>query len=108
MGAFYKRNTGKIYLKDVKSEKDRYNKIYNGIFSSKVIRNKISEIFKIFTLGGNKKMSKHWIDNADSYICPVCRLEVNNPAKYYGCICPRCGFQDEKDRDKDDKNEKNK
>ena len=34
MGAFYKRNTGKIYLKDVKSEKERYNKIYNGIFSS--------------------------------------------------------------------------
>ena len=55
MGAFYKRNTGKIYLKDVKSEKDRYNKIYNGIFSSKAIRNKISKIFKIFILGGNKK-----------------------------------------------------
>ena len=55
MGAFYKRNTGKIYLKDVKSEKDRYNKIYNGIFSSKVIRNKISEIFKIFILGGKNE-----------------------------------------------------
>ena len=41
MGAFYKRNTGKIYLKDVKSEKDRYNKIYNGIFSSKVIRSEL-------------------------------------------------------------------
>lgn len=42
-------------------------------------------------------MSSHWIDNADSYICPVCRLEVNNPAKFWGCICPRCGFQDPKD-----------
>lgn len=40
---------------------------------------------------------KHWIDNADSYICPDCFLEVNNPNKYAGCACPRCGFQDEKD-----------
>lgn len=40
---------------------------------------------------------KHWIDNADSYICPVCGLEVPSPVKYEGCKCPRCGFQDEKD-----------
>lgn len=51
-------------------------------------------------------MSKHWIDNADSYICPICGLEVNNPAKYDGCKCPKCGFQDEKDKEK--KNEKDK
>lgn len=38
----------------------------------------------------------HWIDNADSYICPVCRCEVNNPNRFYG-ICPKCGFTDEKD-----------
>jgi len=40
----------------------------------------------------------HWIDNADSYICPVCGFEANNPNKYEGCKCPVCGFQDEKDR----------
>ena len=42
-------------------------------------------------------MKNHWIDNADSYICPKCYLEVNNPAKYEGCKCPNCGFQDPKD-----------
>ena len=41
---------------------------------------------------------KHWIDNADSWICPVCYLEVPSPAKYVGCKCPKCGFQDEKDK----------
>ncbi len=50
----------------------------------------------------------HWIDNADSYICPVCGLEVSSPAKYKGCKCPRCGFQDAKDRSKDIMNNKNK
>ena len=43
-------------------------------------------------------MKEHWIDNADSYICPKCRMEVNSPSKYKGCKCPRCGFQDEKDK----------
>ena len=43
-------------------------------------------------------MKEHWIDNADSYICPKCRMEVNSPSKYEGCKCPRCGFQDEKDK----------
>ena len=42
----------------------------------------------------------HWIDNADSWICPVCRLEVSSPAKYKECKCPNCGFQDVKDIDK--------
>lgn len=34
-----------------------------------------------------------WIDNADSYICPKCRFECNNPF-YYSRVatCPRCGF----------------
>lgn len=50
---------------------------------------------------GKKENNGHWIDNADSYICPRCRLEVNNPAKYEGCKCPRCGFQDRKDKGKD-------
>lgn len=41
----------------------------------------------------------HWIDNADSYICPICGLEVHSPSKYEGCKCPKCGFQDEKDKE---------
>lgn len=40
-----------------------------------------------------------WIDNADSYICPVCRLEVNSPAKS-NYQCPRCGFIAEKDKNR--------
>lgn len=39
-----------------------------------------------------------WIDNADSYICPVCGKEVSSPAKYSGCMCPRCGFHAENDK----------
>ena len=34
----------------------------------------------------------NWIDNADSYVCPKCRAEVDNPAKTEGRC--RCGFQD--------------
>jgi len=45
-----------------------------------------------------KRKKKHWIDNADSYICPVCGKEVSSPAKYEGCKCPECKFQDEKDQ----------
>lgn len=45
-------------------------------------------------------MCDHWIDNADSYICPKCGLEVNSPANYEGCKCPRCSFQDPKDANK--------
>lgn len=40
-----------------------------------------------------------WIDNADSWICPVCGNEENSPAKYPGCQCPRCGFQADKDKE---------
>lgn len=36
---------------------------------------------------------RNWIDNADSYVCPSCGLEVNNPAKTDG-KCPKCGFHD--------------
>ena len=39
----------------------------------------------------------HWKGNIDSFICPVCNLEVSNPRNYPGCKCPRCGFQDPKD-----------
>lgn len=38
----------------------------------------------------------HWIDNADSYICPICMTEVYTPA-HHGYRCPICGFMDEKD-----------
>ena len=44
---------------------------------------------------------KHWLDNADSWICPICGFETASPAKYEGCKCPQCGFQDEKDKEKD-------
>ncbi len=40
----------------------------------------------------------HWIDNADSWICPICGFETGSPAKYEGCRCPKCGFQDDKDK----------
>ncbi len=42
--------------------------------------------------------SKNWIDNADSWICPICGFETGSPAKYKGCKCPKCGFQDDKDK----------
>lgn len=38
----------------------------------------------------------HWIDNADSYICPVCGFETSNPFRFH-CQCPKCGFMDTKD-----------
>jgi rubredoxin len=48
---------------------------------------------------GKKLMGKkHWLDNADSWICPICGFETSSPAKYEGCKCPKCGFQDEKDK----------
>ena len=40
----------------------------------------------------------HWIDNADSYICPVCGFETDNPNRYDAAKCPVCGFQDIKDK----------
>lgn len=42
-------------------------------------------------------MKAHWIDNGDSWICPVCGFETGNP-NYHNAICPTCGFQDVKDR----------
>ena len=44
-------------------------------------------------------MKKHWISNADSWICPVCGFEASNPNNYEGAKCPVCGFQDPKDRE---------
>lgn len=41
--------------------------------------------------------AKNWIDNADSYICPVCGFEANNPNKLNDKMCPRCGFIANKD-----------
>lgn len=39
-----------------------------------------------------------WRDGGDCYICPICGEEVNSPARYHGCRCPKCGFQAEKDK----------
>lgn len=39
----------------------------------------------------------HWIDNADSYICPICGYETNNPHYLFDIRCPKCGFKDKKD-----------
>lgn len=39
-----------------------------------------------------------WRDGGDCYICPICGEEVNSPARYPGCRCPKCGFQAEKDK----------
>ncbi len=38
----------------------------------------------------------NWIDNADSYRCPVCGHETGNP-NYHNCECPVCGFVADKD-----------
>ena len=38
-----------------------------------------------------------WIDNADSWLCPLCRTEVWSPAAY-NYHCPNCGFIAERDR----------
>lgn len=40
----------------------------------------------------------NWYDLGDAYMCPVCRKEVNNPAKFKGCKCPNCGFQSKRDK----------
>jgi len=48
----------------------------------------------------SEKMSKHWIDDADHWICPDCGFIAINPNRYAGCKCPKCGFQDEKDKQK--------
>lgn len=50
-------------------------------------------VVDILTKLGVRGDMRNWIDNADSYLCPSCGLEVNNPAKTDG-KCPQCGFQD--------------
>ena len=50
----------------------------------------------------------HWIDDADHYICPICGFETSSPAKYEGCKCPNCGFQDEKDKQSHSQNQHQK
>lgn len=36
-----------------------------------------------------------WRDNCDSYYCPACRFECDNPNRLedMGVYCPRCGKQ---------------
>ena len=38
-------------------------------------------------------MSRHWIDNADSWVCPCCGYECDNPNKLPDSKCPKCGFR---------------
>ena len=51
-----------------------------------------------FKIESEIRKELHWIDNADSWICPICGFETGSPAKYEGCKCPKCGFQDDKDK----------
>lgn len=45
-------------------------------------------------------MNNHWIDNVDSYICPICNYETRpNPVKF-NYKCPKCGFVDSNDIEK--------
>ncbi len=53
----------------------------------------------------SEKMSKHWIDDADHWICPDCGFITPNPNRYVGCKCPKCGFQAEKDKVKSEDKE---
>ena len=41
-------------------------------------------------------MSRHWIDNADSWVCPYCGYECDNPNKIPGNKCPKCGFREDR------------
>lgn len=45
----------------------------------------------------DKMKTLEWIDNADSWLCPVCRTEVWSPV-VYNYHCPECGFIAEKDK----------
>ena len=45
---------------------------------------------------GDKMKTLEWIDNADSWLCPICRMEVSAPTKY-NYHCPKCGFITERD-----------
>lgn len=44
----------------------------------------------------------NWIDNADSYICPVCGFETDNPNKFRA-KCPVCGFIADKEKESAEK-----
>lgn len=48
---------------------------------------------------GDKMKTLEWIDNADSWLCPICRTEVWSPAAY-NYKCPWCGFYAERDKNK--------
>lgn len=48
---------------------------------------------------GDRMKTLEWIDNADSWICPICRTEVWSPAAY-NYHCPGCGFIAERDKNK--------
>ena len=55
------------------------------------------DLFTWAQLGGFNDMP-HWLDNGDSYICPKCGFETDNPNRFQAS-CPRCGFRDAKDGD---------
>nr|DAM27899.1 MAG TPA: zinc finger domain protein [Caudoviricetes sp.] len=40
-----------------------------------------------------------WIDNADSWVCPICGYECDNPNRLPGIRCI-CGFKAQKDGEK--------
>lgn len=46
---------------------------------------------------GDRMKTLEWIDNADSWLCPVCRTEVWSPV-IYNYHCPNCGFIAERDK----------
>lgn len=49
---------------------------------------------------GNRIKTLEWINNADSWLCPVCRTEVWSPV-VYNYHCPECGFIAERDKNKE-------
>lgn len=43
------------------------------------------------------KTKADWIDNCDSYTCPDCGFECDNPLRHSKIAqCPKCGFVPEK------------
>lgn len=40
-------------------------------------------------------MSRRWIDNADSWVCPYCGYECDNPNKLPDGKCQKCGFREQ-------------
>lgn len=49
---------------------------------------------------GDKMKTLEWIDNADSWLCPICRTEVWSPTAY-NYHCPGCGFIADRDKEKE-------